>query len=590
MRKARNRNMAFFFRCVWLIAMTCLAVRGADDVSKNSAPGSLNLLTISAQPGMRMDAFTARNPPQITFTVENKRDSEWQGGVRVQRFDLLAETTVVDLLPVRVAAGKKETVDYRPSLLFGVYRIDFALSNDSSATASTSKRQRLYFAYAPAQETREMPDDWPLGTHIDQGDPLPGFKWYRYFTHWATDNPARGQYDWSLMDGAFAKVKAAGGRMLLAADGTPDWTVPPSRISGMFWLKGATASPPDNMEDLRTYLRLLIQRYDDGSGTLAAWETVNEANTPDRWTGTMEQLVAEAKIFHEVAKETKNPPLVVGIVASAGRQDNYVNAVIKAGILPYLDVVSGHFYEELLSYERETPINNLPLHVDMLSKPMHDSGVTLPIWDTESGIGIVPREEGRLVSQQELNRRAAQTPNAPKDPWLLDNKGAWRPMSERRAADTYVAGMAMLMAMGVDKIFTFNVEGGGWMIDGAPGLTWVATMALSEQLKGLDYHHVSDVPAVVEGGAPGVKAMAYRFGVSDKPGMIVAWSFLSDLTIGRSKAWQPWLDAQQVRVKVYAREVEVTDLYGRTTTRVPVKDGEVVVPVGEEPVYIREVP
>jgi len=588
------KGVDIFLRSILVIA-TVLAMTCINALSQNSVATAFDSLAISAQTGWPLNAFTAQHPPDIKITVKNKRADDWQGRVRVQRFDLLGEKTVVEWLSIRVSAGGQATTDYKPSLPFGVYRIDFALSGDASDSSPSSASQRLFFAYAPAHEARELPDDWPLATHInnlgdaDHGEPLPGFKWYRYFKNWTTDNPARGQYDWSRLDSAFAKVKAMGGRMLLAGDGTPDWTVGPGRIAGMPWMTGATAYPPDNMEDLRTYLRTLIKRYDDGSGTLAAWETVNEANTLDRWLGTMDQLVEEAKIFREVSRETKNPPLLVGIVVSAGRQDNYVNAVIKAGILPYLDIVSGHFYEELLSYERETPINNLPIHVDMLTKPMHDAGSTLPIWNTESGIGITPREDGRLVSQQELNRRASQSPGAPKDPWLLDEKGAWRPLSERRAAGTYVAGTVMLLEMGVEKTFTFNVEGGGWIMDGAPALPWVATMVLGDQIKGLDFHHVSSVSAVVKGDKPGVKALAYRLGASDKPGVIVAWSFLSDLTVGRSKAWQPWLDVQPVRVTIQKREAEITDLYGRTTTRLPIKNGEVVIEVGEEPVYIREI-
>jgi hypothetical protein len=41
---------------------------------------------------------------------------------------------------------------------------------------------------------------------------------------------------------------------------------------------------------------------------------------------------------------------------------------------------------------------------------------------------------------------------------------------------------------------------------------------------------------------------------------------------------------------VGAREVEVTDLYGREKKRLPVLNKSIVVAVGEEPVYIRELP
>ena len=85
-------------------------------------------------------------------------------------------------------------------------------------------------------------------------------------------------------------------------------------------------------------------------------------------------------------------------------------------------------------------------------------------------------------------------------------------------------------------------------------------------------------------------ALAFRFGSAHQPGLIIAWSYLRDVTIGRPKLWQPWLKPQPVRLTVNAPEVEISDLYGREKKQVPVMNQSLVIPIGEEPVYLRELP
>ncbi len=439
-----------------------------------------------------------------------------------------------------------------------------------------------------------MPDDWPLGAHVTFEDPpLPGFKWYRYFSSWAEDNPARGRFDWSHLDAVFARVRDAGGRLLLANDTTPSWTAPERPVTRP-WVVNATAYPPDDMNDLRTYLDALLQRYDDKAGTIGAFEVWNEANTPDRWQGTPRQMVEMARVFHEAAAASAQrvgrgaPAKIVGIVVSSGDAQDYVKGLVGAGILPWLDGVSGHWYEEMLSYDRATPINSLPLHVDLLARPMRDAGVSLPIWNSESGIACVARENGRIVSQDELNRRAEARPGFnPKQPWMADGV-TWRNVSERRSAASFVAGTAMLMSLGVEKTIVYSMRDENWILDGAPSLSWVALAEFGSQLGTLDFHRVAAVKAKFEAGDPATCLLAYRFGADEKPGVIVAWAYRRDTSVGRPKLWQPWLEPAPARFDVVGSEVEISDVYGREKSRVPVTDGGVVIPVGEEPVYLRE--
>ena len=547
---------------------------------------------LSIQAAQPLFAFTLDHPPDIALSLAGT--AEWHGFIRVERLDLLSEKTTTDYVAIDVTEGYSGVAKYAPVVPFGIYRIDCAAVTNREEAPAPGAAVAATFAYAPARDPHGLPHDWPLGAHVTFEDPpLPGFKWYRYFSSWAEDNPAKNQFDWSRLDTVFGRVRDAGGRLLVANDTTPSWTAPERPVTRP-WVKSATAFPPDDMNDLRVYLDALLQRYDDKAGTIGALEVWNEANTPDRWQGTPQQMVDMARLFREEAKASGQrvgrsaPARIVGIAVSSGDARDYVQGLVKAGILPYLDVVSGHWYEEMLSYDRATPINSLPLHVDLLAKPMHEAGFSLPIWNTESGIGAVPREKGRIISQDELNRRALPAFD-PKQPWLVD-KDTWRTVSERRAAASFVAGTAMLMALGVEKTFVYSMRDENWIIDGAPSLSWVALGEFGEEIYPLDFRTVVPVKASIVGGDDATRVMAYRFGTANKPGVIVAWGYRLDTSVGRSKLWQAWLPPQSVRLDVAASEVEIGDLYGREKSKVAVTNGGITTPIGEEPVYIREDP
>jgi hypothetical protein len=539
-----------------------------------------------------LSAFTPDHPPRIEVTCG--AGPQWHGWVRAKLIDLLSDIATVDYLPAETWPDRKTKQVFVPKVPYGVYRLECALVDHRGDIPAGAAGARLTFAYAPAADPHRLADDWPLGAHVTFEDPpLPGFKWYRYFSSWAEDNPARGKYEWSRLDSVFGRVRAIGGRLLIANDTTPAWTAPRRPITRP-WVHASTAYPPDDMNDFRAYIDALLERYDDRDGTIGGFEVWNEANTPDRWQGTPEQLVAMAGILREAVTASQmrvlrpSPARVIGIAVSSGDARDYVRGVVRAGILHSVDAVSGHWYEEMLSYDRATPINSLPLHVDLLAQPMRNAGVSLPIWNTESGIPSVARENGEMVPQNELNRRASSLATFDaRQPWMLDGT-RWREVSERRAAASYVAGTTMLMGLGVEKTFVYSMRDEGWLLDGAPSLSWVALGVFGDRLRSVDFHAVHPVRADVERADPAVRALAYRIGVANQPGLIVAWSYLRDVTVGRPKLWQPWLEPRQVRLEVSAPQVEVSDLYGRQSQRLPVLNKSIVIPVGEEPVYLRE--
>ena len=380
-------------------------------------------------------------------------------------------------------------------------------------------------------------------------------------------------------------MRAVGGRLLIASDGSPVWTSARGK-AGMAWSAEATAYPPDDWGHLREYLDTMLARYADERGTLAALELCNEANTAERWLGDTADMLAMARVFGEAVKKSGRSIQRIGLAVSAGDQREYVSAQVEAGVLNEVDAVSAHFYEELMSPEAATPINNLPRHVAMLREPMRAGGFDLPMINTECGIGFAPRVGDRLPTQEELNEQAQNDPKFDaRQPWLLGP--VWRPVSERRAAATYVAGIVQLMALDVRQSYVFSqLE---LMIDGAPSLPWVALGRLGEALHGVDYRQIRELKAgyPVIGEADGEpKALAYLIGAPGGRRVIIAWGFLSDTSTGRSRHWQRWLEPRALRVETEVQGGWLGDLYRRNEYAVRGEAGVLEFLGGEEPVFI----
>lgn len=551
----------------------------------------------AAQLTLRIDApvhaFTHGQHPLIHLQLQLPAGlPRTDATLALEWFDLVTDQTTTVRSPVRLEPGKPLDRTLTPALKPGVYRVRATLEPAAAAAPSSDNPSsaQLLFAVSPARPAAELPDDWPLGAHVTTTiPPLPGFRWYRYFAQWPEIHTAPGRYDWTAFDAVFAAVKAAGGRLLIASDGSPTWTSARGK-AGMDWSAPATAYPPDDWNHLRDYLAALLARYHDARGTLGALELCNEANTPERWRGDTAQMLAMARVFETAAKAARPPLQTIGLAVSAGDQRDYVRTHVEAGLLAHVDAVSAHFYEELMSPEAATPINSLPRHVAMLGEPMRAAGLALPMINTESGIGFASRLNARPPAQQQLNAAAlASPPFDAQQPWLLTSS-VWRPVSERRAAATYVSGIVQLMALGVRQSYVFSQL--DLIIDGAPSLPWVALGRLGDALHGVDYRTIRPLIARYPGsdekdGSP--KALAYLLGRPGRRQVIIAWGFLSDTSVGRSRHWQRWLDPQPLRIETSLTSATLTDLYARTSSQLRATAGVLEFPCGEEPVFL-EIP
>ncbi|MDA3873092.1 MAG: hypothetical protein PF795_03945 [Kiritimatiellae bacterium] len=413
----------------------------------------LNSVTIDLTVPAPQHAFIEDTQPTVDLTMRLPEGlPPLEAQIQVEWLDMLTDTAHTSQEPLGLRPGEHQQQTLTRSVPPGVYRVTVSLVDENGATIRNPSSARCFLAYAPTRMAKDLPEDWPLAVHVNpEIPPLPGFKWYRYFALWSETNPAHGVYDWDEIDKVYKAVKEEGGLLMIASDGSPLWTSSKEK-EGMNWMKNATAHPPDDWETLQTYLKKLVERYQDDSGTLAALELVNEPNTQARWLGTTEDMIEMAAIFREVASSSAHPIQIVGLSISAGHHIAFVKEQIQAGLLEHIDAISAHFYEELMSFEADTPINNLPRHVQMLEEPMRSAGFDLPMINTESGIGFANREQDRLITQTELNARAeAHSDFKPAEPWLIGKN--WRDVSERRAAAGYVSGTVTLMASDVRPSF-----------------------------------------------------------------------------------------------------------------------------------------
>lgn len=530
------------------------------------------------------NAFTRDLSPRILVRLADR--GPVPRFIRVEHFDWLTEQTATDWIDVPIGTAAGSELAYAPEgLPYGLHRFTFTPAAARSATPGESTddaEKGINVAYAPARRAAELPDDWPMGAmyFASSGPILPGYKWYRIFYHWAKTQPKPGEWNWGELDRTFAEVKAYGGKLMLVSDGAPDWTTTkPDKNRGI----AGSQYFPDDPEDLRRYIRAVLERYDDGSGTLGAIEMWNEPNANFRWADTPEKLIELYSIYAEETAGVRDRIKLIGLTSSPGHHLDYYEELFDLGALDHMDIVGGHFYEETGSLQRETPINNLPQHVALLLNPQLRRGVFKPIWNTETEAHAGARADGRFLTQAEINARAeASEKFDPATPWLLD--GRWRKPSERRIAAQSVSALVTQLANNVTMNITFHPK--WYRKDGTLILQWVAHMAFGDLLTEVDYHTVMPFSIDRVGGDERTAAVAYRIGKWDGPNVVVAWAFQNGTRHGRPDRWTDWQDPVPLTFRTQSESVEVEDMYRRTRRTIPVVDGVVTIEAGEEPVYI----
>ena len=124
---------------------------------------------------------------------------------------------------------------------------------------------------------------------------------------WKDVNPAPGTFTWTALDAQVAKAEASGARPMLVLGMTPAWAAANPSAGDPRWGAG-TASPPRDINDWRTYVTAVVDRY---GSRIAGYEVWNEANLATFWTGTAEQMADLTAAAHSIIKARQPDAIVV---------------------------------------------------------------------------------------------------------------------------------------------------------------------------------------------------------------------------------------------------------------------------------------
>jgi polysaccharide biosynthesis protein PslG len=276
---------------------------------------------------------------------------------------------------------------------------------------------------AAANDIRSDNSPWGIASGAEWAkdyprfDPLlhdAGITWLRYFPEWQTNQPAKGEWNWTYADPFVATA-----------------TENQIRIAGVFgyaakWATtdgGTRRMPLKDNQDWRDYVTGTVSRF---KGTTQYWEVWNEFNgsfaSGEKTPKVYADLVRDAS---EAAKRI-DPNAKIGM-SVANFSLGFLDAAIKAGAAGHFDYLAVHPYENLGAAIDGGEMGFLSL-AGSLRKMLRDNNqrADMPLWITEIGV------------------QSSVLPDAEKD---------------ARQADALVMCYVLSIAQGFDKIFWFEARG-----------------------------------------------------------------------------------------------------------------------------------
>ena len=152
---------------------------------------------------------------------------------------------------------------------------------------------------------------------------------------WKDLNPASGIFVWTALDAQVNKVEASGAKPLLVLGMTPQWAAANPNAGDPRWGAG-TASPPRDINDWRSYVTAVVDRY---GSRIAAYELWNEANLLTFWTGTPEEMADLTAAAYPIIK-AKQPTAIVLLPSVTLR----LRASMRKFVGPFLGALSTRGY------------------------------------------------------------------------------------------------------------------------------------------------------------------------------------------------------------------------------------------------------
>ena len=132
--------------------------------------------------------------------------------------------------------------------------------------------------------------------------------WDQTGTTWASLEPAKGIWDFSLLDLAVQDALKNHTQIVLTLGQSPSWaSARPTEPS--FYGVGAPAEPKD-VKDWINYLQTVATRY---RGKIFNYEIWNEPNDPQYFSGTIPKLVQLTQLARQTLKQVDSRNQILGV-------------------------------------------------------------------------------------------------------------------------------------------------------------------------------------------------------------------------------------------------------------------------------------
>jgi hypothetical protein len=194
---------------------------------------------------------------------------------------------------------------------------------------------------------------------------------------WSGLQPARNQWNFSLLDKYVALAELKGVDILLPLALSPEWAS--ARPSEKSPYGPGKAAEPAQISDWRTYVRTVAQRY---KGRIHNFEIWNEPNEKTFFSGSTEKLI-ELTCAAKQELKTVDPTNNLVSPSMVGNNDDtpkHLASFLQNGGNNCVDIIGYHYY-----LAKSAP-EDISLLVEKVKAAMNTAGVaTLPMWNTETG-------------------------------------------------------------------------------------------------------------------------------------------------------------------------------------------------------------
>jgi len=205
--------------------------------------------------------------------------------------------------------------------------------------------------------------------------PVSQWRLWDAYAAWPNLEPSKNRWRFEMLDRYVAIAAEHHVGLLLPLGLSPTWASA-RPLEKSTYAPGNAAEPRD-IEDWRTYVRTVVQRY---KGRIQAYEIWNEPNLKQFWSGNVDQMILLTAEAARIIRSIDPQALLVSPSPTQDRGIAWLSEFLSKGGGTVVDVICYHLY-----VAPQPPESTFEL-VSGIRRLMLSAGIAdKPIWNTEAG-------------------------------------------------------------------------------------------------------------------------------------------------------------------------------------------------------------